>query len=81
MPPALIVDEMVEYEDGTVATKSQMAKDVTHFLTWTSDRNHDDRKRQGIFYVSSVFALMVMTGIWKRYKFLPLKNELSYWKS
>jgi len=35
MPPPLS-DDMIEYEDGTPATVSQMAKDVTHFLRFTS---------------------------------------------
>ena len=30
-------EEMVEYEDGTEASISQMAKDVTHFLAWTAE--------------------------------------------
>jgi ubiquinol-cytochrome c reductase cytochrome c1 subunit len=31
---------LVEYEDGTPATASQMAKDVVHFLNWTSSPEH-----------------------------------------
>ena len=32
-----IYDEMVEYEDGTVATVSQMSYDVSNFLTWAAE--------------------------------------------
>jgi ubiquinol-cytochrome c reductase cytochrome c1 subunit len=31
---------LVEYEDGTPATTSQMAKDVVHFLNWTASPEH-----------------------------------------
>ena len=43
-----LFDEMLEYEDGTPASVSQMAKDVSTFLRWTSEFEHDDRKRMGI---------------------------------
>ncbi len=36
MPPP-IYDGGVEYEDGTEANASQMAKDVTTFLQWASE--------------------------------------------
>lgn len=41
----MLYDDLIEYPDGTPAFASQLAKDVTTFLTWTSDRHHDDRKR------------------------------------
>lgn len=43
-----LFDEMLEYEDGTPASISQLAKDVTTFLRWTSEFEHDDRKRMGL---------------------------------
>ncbi|XP_076291558.1 uncharacterized protein LOC143214411 [Lasioglossum baleicum] len=39
----ILFDGMVEYEDGTPATESQMAKDVVEFLTWTAAPEHDTR--------------------------------------
>ncbi|VDP75245.1 unnamed protein product [Echinostoma caproni] len=41
----VLYDDLIEYKDGTPATASQMAKDVVTFLSWTADRNHDQRKR------------------------------------
>ena len=32
--PTPLIDEAVEFPDGTEATRSQMAKDVVTFLTW-----------------------------------------------
>jgi len=31
---------LVDYDDGTPATASQMAKDVVHFLNWTASPEH-----------------------------------------
>ena len=44
MPPPL-QDGQVDYPDGTPATVSQMAKDVSVFLAWCSEPEHDDRKK------------------------------------
>ncbi|CAL8082733.1 unnamed protein product [Calicophoron daubneyi] len=41
----VLYDELIEYQDGTPATTSQMAKDVVSFLCWSADKNHDQRKR------------------------------------
>ena len=30
---------------GTPATQSQLAKDVTEFLRWSSEKSHDDKKK------------------------------------
>uniref|UniRef100_A0A8D2PB14 Cytochrome c n=1 Tax=Zosterops lateralis melanops TaxID=1220523 RepID=A0A8D2PB14_ZOSLA len=45
-PP--IYDEVLEYEDGTPATMSQIAKDVCTFLRWAAEPEHDHRKRMGL---------------------------------
>ena len=44
----VLFDDLVEYEDGTPATTSQMAKDVSTFLNWASEPEHDDRKKNGV---------------------------------
>jgi cytochrome c1 len=36
----LLMIGLVEYEDKTPATASQMAKDVVHFLNWTASPEH-----------------------------------------
>ncbi len=33
---------------GTPATTSQMAKDVTTFLSWAAEPEHDQRKKMGM---------------------------------
>jgi len=37
---APIYNEIIEYDDGTPATQSQLAKDVCTFLTWTASPEH-----------------------------------------
>lgn len=44
----VLYDGLVDYEDGTPATTSQMAKDVTEFLSWAAEPEHDQRKKMGM---------------------------------
>ncbi|VDL19832.1 unnamed protein product [Hymenolepis diminuta] len=78
-PP--LYDEQIEYADGTPATVSQMAKDVTEFLTWSSDRNHDQRKRV-LFKVIIVLSIAaVLAGIYKRKKWANIKTRKVMYKN
>jgi len=74
MPPPLMPD-MLTYEDGTPATVSQMAKDVTTFLCWAAEPEHDDRKKMGIKAVF-VLSLMVFPALYyKRLVWSVLKTR------
>lgn len=68
-------DGMLQYDDGTPATISQMAKDVTHFLAWTAEPEHDERKKFGMknFIIASLMA--AATLYWKRQKWSILKSR------
>ncbi|KAM7187134.1 hypothetical protein V8F33_011392 [Rhypophila sp. PSN 637] len=71
----VLYDGLVEYEDETPASTSQMAKDVTEFLNWAAEPEMDDRKRMGmkVLVVTSVlFALSVWV---KRYKWAYIKSR------
>ncbi|CAM9240543.1 unnamed protein product [Chrysoparadoxa australica] len=74
MPPPL-VDGAVEYEDGTPATVSQMAKDVTCFLQWCAEPEHDVRKAQGMQVILGLLACIALTGYYKRLRWAPLKTR------
>jgi len=71
----VLYDGLIEYEDGTPATASQMAKDVVEFLNWSAEPEMDQRKKMGMktLVISSVlFALSVWV---KRYKWSPIKTR------
>ena len=44
----VLYNELVEYDDGTPASTSQMAKDVTEFLNWAAEPEMDQRKKMGL---------------------------------
>ena len=70
-----LYDGVVEYEDGTPATASQMAKDVTVFLAWASEPEHDDRKKMGMKAMVIFAGLIGLTYWWKRYTWSYLKSR------
>jgi len=65
----------VEYEDGTPATVSQMAKDVCTFLRYSAEPEHDQRKRMGLKAMIIFTALFVVTYYIKRHKWTVLKSR------
>jgi len=66
---------VVEYEDGTEATISQMAKDVTNFLSWVSEPELDDRKKFGM-KAMLLMGLLVFPALYmKRLKWSVLKSR------
>jgi len=71
----VLFDGLVEYDDGTPATTSQMAKDVTTFLAWTAEPELDERKKMGM---QAVIILSTMTAISlyvKRFKWSVVKTR------
>ncbi|KAG2344060.1 cytochrome c1, component of the mitochondrial respiratory chain [Suillus weaverae] len=68
-------DNLVEYDDGTPATTSQMAKDVVTFLNWAAEPEHDERKKMGIKAVILFSALFAVSIGVKRFKWTVIKNR------
>lgn len=67
---APLVDGSVTYDDGTVATVDQMARDVSTFLTWASEPVMEQRKQTGIkvlIFLAVFVGLMYLTKrkVWK----------------
>ncbi|KAL1918038.1 uncharacterized protein VTP21DRAFT_3304 [Calcarisporiella thermophila] len=71
----VLFDGVVEYEDGTPATTSQMAKDVVTFLSWASEPEHDERKKMG-FKTIVMLTMLAGLALWvKRFKWAGLTNR------
>lgn len=77
VPP--LSDGLLEYEDGTPATVSQMAKDVSCFLHLVANPEHDERKRDGFKWLTGLFLAACASGYLKRVKWSILKNRRISW--
>lgn len=71
----VLFDGLVEFDDGTPATTSQMAKDVVTFLNWAAEPEHDERKKAGIKAVILFSALTAISLYVKRYKWSYIKSR------
>lgn len=71
----VLYDGLVEYEDGTPATSSQMAKDVTVFLAWCSEPESDERKKMGMKAMLILGGLAALSYWWKRHTWSYLKTR------
>lgn len=70
-----LFNEVVEYEDGTPASTSQMAKDVVEFLNWAAEPEMDQRKKMGL-KVLALTSVLFAVSVWvKRYKWSHLKTR------
>ncbi len=65
MPPPLS-DDQVTYADGTSATVSQMAQDVTEFLVFAAEPKLEDRKGMGLKVMLFLVVLTALTFALKR---------------
>jgi ubiquinol-cytochrome c reductase cytochrome c1 subunit len=67
-----ISDGIVEYVDGTEASKEQISKDITTFLVWASEPHLESQHRMGfktILYLIILIALVYMSKqkVWSRF--------------
>lgn len=82
-----LYDDLVEYEDGktgpthtchmhlgTPSPSSQMAKDVTTFLGWAAEPEHDDRKLMGAKAMGIGATLAVFMYYIYRHRWSYLRN-------
>lgn len=58
--------DMVEYQDGTEATVSQMAADVTQFLQWAAEPKLEERKQTGVKVILFLIAMSIIFYAYKR---------------
>lgn len=72
MPPPLM-DNQVEYMDGTRASVEQMARDVVVFLQWASEPEMEHRKSLGLksvifLTIFSILFWLAKIRVWSRVK-------------
>uniref|UniRef100_A0A674MIJ4 Cytochrome c1, heme protein, mitochondrial n=2 Tax=Takifugu rubripes TaxID=31033 RepID=A0A674MIJ4_TAKRU len=72
-PP--IYNEVLEFDDGTPATMSQVAKDVCTFLRWAAEPEHDQRKRMGLKLLIGTAVLTPLIYYMKRHRWSVLKSR------
>lgn len=72
-PP--IYNEILEYDDGTPATMSQVAKDVCTFLRWAAEPEHDQRKRMGLKLLMGSAIIVPLLYYMKRHRWSVLKSR------
>lgn len=70
MPPPLVSDGQVTYSDGTAATRTQMATDVSAFLMWAAEPKLENRKRTGVavliyLLIATALAYGAYRNIWR----------------
>ncbi|WP_417514189.1 cytochrome c1 [Minwuia sp.] len=63
-PP--IDDDLVEYADGTAATKSQIASDVSAFMAWAAEPKMEERKQMGVKVILFLIFLSVLLYLAKK---------------
>merc|ERR1711973_499052 len=72
---APLYNEIIEYDDGTPATLSQLSKDVCTFLTWTASPEHDMRKKMAIKGLGMLSILAGLSYYMKRHKWSLIKSR------
>ena len=63
----------IESDDRVM--RAQMAKDVTLFLCWTAEPEHDERKKAGIKIMAGLTLAAIAAGWYKRFLWSPLKSR------
>jgi ubiquinol-cytochrome c reductase cytochrome c1 subunit len=73
--PKQLSDGLVDYEDGTLATETQMAKDVATFLAFASEPCNDPQKLLGVKLLAALAVLGPLAVGLKRWKWLSHKTR------
>ena len=81
-----ISDGIVEYSDGTEASKAQIARDVTAFLVWAADPHLEARHRMGFkvfFYLIILLTLVYLSKqkVWSRFSSKSEEEEEAFDKA
>ncbi len=72
----VLYDGLVEYDDGTPASTSQMAKDVVEFLNWSAEPEMDERKKMG-WKALAIGSVLFALSVWVKRFVLSHLSQLS----
>ncbi|MCY3674464.1 MAG: cytochrome c1, partial [Rhodobacteraceae bacterium] len=72
-PP--LVDDLIEFADGTPSTVEGMAEDVTAFLVWAAEPKMMARKQMGFVSVSLLILLSVLLYLTNKKIWAPIKHR------
>ncbi|WND01612.1 cytochrome c1 [Temperatibacter marinus] len=71
-PP--IMDDLVEYADGTPATADQIAKDVTMFLAYVGEPGLEDHKKRGVLVILFLLVMTILSYFSMKKIWAPVKR-------
>jgi ubiquinol-cytochrome c reductase cytochrome c1 subunit len=72
--PSILNDGQVEFADGTQATVSQMARDVSTFLAWAAEPELEQRRAMGVRIILFLTILAGLTYAVKRKIWADVKH-------
>ncbi|XP_049848603.1 uncharacterized protein LOC126315393 [Schistocerca gregaria] len=75
--PQQLTDGCIEYDDGTEASISQMAKDVTTFLAWAAEPHQDEHKKFGLKACLLFTLLACQFAYFKRLRWGIIKHRVT----
>lgn len=75
-----LFDEAVEYEDGTPATKEQMAKDLVQFLTYVAEPSLQKRHQMGIKVLIFLGLLTILLYLSMKIIWKPVKEGKNFYE-
>jgi ubiquinol-cytochrome c reductase cytochrome c1 subunit len=78
--PRAIADGMITYDDGTPNSVSQLSKDVSTFLAWAAEPEHDVRKQAGFKTLTLLVLMAIPTYYYKRLKWAAFKSQVVTFK-
>ena len=55
--------------------RTTLLQDVTTFLAWAAEPEHDDRKLMGIKWIFVLSLVYVTAAYYKRWKWAPIKSR------
>lgn len=74
-----IFEDHVEYQDGTVASQEQIAKDITMFLAWIGEPKLEDRHSMGLNVLTYLLIFTLILYLSMKKIWAPVKRGEDVW--